>query len=176
MSLEKAAAHLDELDAAARMHALLTCCHATHWAENVNRRAPYASGDALWQAVEAAWADATEADRLEAFAAHPKIGGDVEALRRKFATANLSKSADWSGHEQAGVAHASHEVIERLSSLNLAYEKKFGFIFIVCATGKSAEEMLGLLEARLPNTRGEELDNAAREQLKITRIRLEKLA
>lgn len=176
MSLEKAAQHLNLLDAQARFDALLTCCHATNWAMAVNRAAPYADGDDLWDAAEVVWSNATEADRLEAFGAHPKIGGDVEALRRKFAATNQAKSADWSSKEQAGVANAGQEVLERLSALNLEYEAKFGFIFIVCATGKSADEMLSLLEARLPNTRAEELDNAAREQLKITRIRLEKLA
>jgi 2-oxo-4-hydroxy-4-carboxy-5-ureidoimidazoline decarboxylase len=176
MSLDKAAEHFNRMDATARFNALLTCCHAVSWAESMNRAAPYSSGEALWQASEEAWAKATEADRLEAFAAHPKIGGDLAALRRKFASTQQAQSADWSKNEQSGVAHASSEVLERLSAKNLEYEAKFGFIFIVCATGKSAEEMLSLLEARLPNGRAEELDNAAREQLKITRIRLEKLA
>ena len=77
--------------------------------------------------------------------------------------------------EQSGVEGASHELIEELQRGNRAYQEKFGFIFIVCATGKSAGEMLELLQQRLPNSREIELDNAVREQRKIFLLRLEKL-
>lgn len=181
--LDLAAEHLNQLSGAARLNALLGCCHAKRWAETVAGSAPYANGDALTRRAEEAWADASEADLLEAFSAHPQIGGDMAALRAKFGgpahdaqpAAAGEQSMRWSGAEQAGVAQAPSAVLERLSQLNLEYAAKFGFIFIVCATGKSAEQMLALLEARLPNTRPQELKLAAEEQLKITRIRLEKL-
>lgn len=175
MSIDNAAEYLNGLDPTARRNALLSCCHSSHWADEVNHAAPYATGEALWHAAERAWEKTTEADKLEAFSAHPKIGGDLAALRKKFAATEQAVSAEWSSKEQAGVAKASAKVLQDLSDYNLAYEAKFGFIFIVCATGKSAQQMFDLLEVRLLNTRAQELENAAREQLKITRIRLEKL-
>ncbi|MDP7037616.1 MAG: 2-oxo-4-hydroxy-4-carboxy-5-ureidoimidazoline decarboxylase, partial [Myxococcota bacterium] len=84
-------------------------------------------------------------------------------------------TADWSAGEQAGMDSADEEVIAKLAKGNAAYDDKFGFVFLVCATGKSAAEMLGLLEARLPNERNEEMHNAANEHAKITKIRLEKI-
>ena len=91
-------------------------------------------------------------------------------LREKFAT-----TADWSGNEQASVKQASEEVLQRLADGNEAYYEKFGYIFIVCATGKSAGEMLALLEERLPNDPADEIKIAAGEQEKILEIRLNKL-
>jgi 2-oxo-4-hydroxy-4-carboxy-5-ureidoimidazoline decarboxylase len=110
-----------------------------------------------------------EADWREAFTHHPRIG-DVSKLREKFAS-----TATWSSQEQKGVSGASEETIQALAQGNRAYEEKFGFIFLVCATGKSAEEMLALLRERMPNDAAAELRIAAGEQAKITRIRLEKL-
>jgi len=116
------------------------------------------------------WARCGEADFLEAFSHHPKIG-DVRDLEKKFAS-----TAQWSEGEQGNaVASAQREVLEALKVGNEAYEQQNGFIFIVCASGKSAAEMLALLNARLPNKRTTELQNAAEEQRKITQLRLEKL-
>ncbi len=111
----------------------------------------------------------TDADWLEAFAAHPRIG-DVDALRAKFAA-----TAAWASGEQAGVAGASESTLRALAEGNRDYEAKFGHIFIVCATGKTADEMLGLLRERLANEPDAELAVAAAEQAKITAIRLRKL-
>ncbi len=110
------------------------------------------------------------ADWLEAFAAHPKIG-DRDALRAKFAA-----TAAWSAIEQAGVDGAPEEVLDALADANDRYHERFGYIFIVCATGKTAEEMLALIRERLSNDPEVELRTAAAEQAKIARIRLEKLA
>ena len=148
--------------------ALEHCCTATRWAKLLVERRPFASLDALHQAAEAAWSEMQEADWLEAFAGHPKIG-DVSSLRAKYAHTHQLASG-----EQASVQHADEAVLRRLAEGNNAYEDKFGFIFIVCATGKSAAEMLALLEARLPNSRAQELANAAKEQGKILHIRIDK--
>jgi len=131
---------------------------------------PYASRKAMMEQSQRLWPTLTESDWLQAFEAHPKIG-DVDSLRRKYASTKALASG-----EQAGAKQAPEAVLRRLKADNDAYQQKFGFIFIVCATGKSAEEMLELLEARLPNTREQEIANAAREQAKITELRLEKLA
>ncbi len=149
--------------------AFLTCCGSRRWAETMVARRPFADEAQLFDAAERAWWGLDRPDWLEAFAAHPEIG-DLDALRAKFAA-----TADWSAGEQAGVAGASDEVLADLVRGNLAYREKFGYIFIVCATGKTAAEMLGLLRGRLDNSPEEEIAIAAAEQAKITRIRLGKL-
>ncbi len=122
----------------------------------------------LFSAFQSAWWSVGEADRLEAFAAHPRIGATSHAAS---ATA---QSATWSSGEQSQVASAEAAVKQQLAQQNEAYFAKHQFVFIVCATGKSATEMLGLLSARLGNSRAVELDNASREQALITRLRIEK--
>jgi 2-oxo-4-hydroxy-4-carboxy-5-ureidoimidazoline decarboxylase len=133
-----------------------------------NRR-PFASGDEVLQSADAIWNSLDRPDRLEAFAAHPRIG-DLDSLRKKFAT-----TADLACGEQSGVAGAGEYVIRALAEGNREYEAKFGHIFIVCATGKTSAEMLAILRERLPNDPDTELCIAAAEQAKITRLRLEKL-
>jgi 2-oxo-4-hydroxy-4-carboxy-5-ureidoimidazoline decarboxylase len=129
-------------------------------------RRPFGSQAALLSAARDEWFSLAREDWLEAFSHHPKIG-DREALRERFAgTRHLSE------REQSGVNGASDSVLEALAAGNHAYEKKFGHIFIVCATGKSATEMLGLLRSRLGNDPDVELRIAAAEQAKITEIRL----
>ncbi len=149
--------------------ALLRCCGSRRWAEEMAYGRPFASARALYDRADTVWAGMGRKDHRQAFAAHPRIG-DREALRAKFAS-----TAAWAEGEQAGAAGASDAVLDALAEGNRAYEARFGHIFIVCATGKSAEEMLALLRKRLPNTPDDELDVAAEEQRKITRIRLEKL-
>lgn len=131
---------------------------------------PFADDHAVVETAEAAWAGLTEADHLEALAAHPRIG-DVESLRAKYAA-----TKSWATGEQSGVAGASDETLQLLAKANADYEAKFRRIFIVCATGKSAAEMLELLQQRIGNPPEEELAIAAAEQIKITLIRLNKLA
>jgi 2-oxo-4-hydroxy-4-carboxy-5-ureidoimidazoline decarboxylase len=147
---------------------LTRCCGSSRWVDGMMVARPFADGPALLAAADEAWAATGEADWLEAFTHHPKIG-DRDSLRQKFAS-----TATWAAHEQSGTSAAAENVLTALADGNVAYEQKFGFIFIVCATGKSAAEMLALLEARLPNDRPTELRNAAAEQHKITRLRLEK--
>jgi 2-oxo-4-hydroxy-4-carboxy-5-ureidoimidazoline decarboxylase len=150
--------------------ALEKCCGAARWVELMMKGFPFASEAELFEKAGETWFnECREQDRLEAFTHHPKIG-DVESLGKKFAA-----TKDWAGSEQSGVKRARPDTIIKLAEGNGAYEKKFGFIFIVCATGKTADEMLALLEQRLPNDYDTELKIAAAEQAKITRIRLEKL-
>jgi 2-oxo-4-hydroxy-4-carboxy-5-ureidoimidazoline decarboxylase len=130
---------------------------------------PYTSEAALCDAAERTWWDLARPDWLEAFAAHPRIGG-IDALRARFAA-----TAAWSAIEQSGVAGAAEEVLRALDEGNRRYEEKFGYIFIVCATGKTAAEMLERLLRRLANDPVDEIMNAAAEQAAITRLRLERI-
>ena len=148
---------------------LLRCCGCVRWADAVIRLRPFKDKASLLDAAEAIWDEIGAKERLEAFAHHPRIGGK-DALRVKFAA-----TQDWAKGEQAGAAVANEAVLEALAAGNAEYEKKFGHIFIVCATGKSAAEMLDLLKSRLPNDAETEMRLAAGEQNKITKIRLEKL-
>ena len=145
-------------------------CAADAWINRMLAQRPFADDDAVLAAAAAVAATLVEADWLEAFAAHPLIG-DVETLRNRFAaTRNLAAG------EQSSVDGANEAVLSELAAMNRQYAERFGFIFIVFATGKSAAEMLELLKVRIGNTRSEELKNAAAEQLQITRLRLQKLA
>ncbi len=148
---------------------LTICCGSSTWQDEIMRLRPFNDYDDLQEKSQRAWHATRETDWLEAFSHHPKIG-DIESLKKKFAS-----TQHLAGAEQSSVQHASEETLNRLAAGNDAYEKKFGFIFIVCATGKSADEMLRLLEERLPNDRATELQIAANEQHKITALRLKKL-
>ncbi len=139
-------------------------CAAPDWARDVCARRPYANRAELKAHTSALWQATSDADRLAAFAAHPAIG-DVELLRSKF--------APQANAEQGQVLEASAEVIASLATQNLAYRERHGFTFIVFATGKSAQQMLELLNARIDNTRAQEISNAAAEQLKIMQLRLQ---
>ena len=147
----------------------LRCCGSSRWAKMMAGRRPFRGEDEVYRAAEEIWRGLSREDRLEAFRQHPKIG-DKESLRRKFAL-----TRDWASGEQAGIAQADEEVLEGLAKGNRLYEERFGHIFIVCATGKSAAEMLAALRERLDNPPERELEIAAGEQAKITRLRLEKL-
>ena len=130
---------------------------------------PFADVSALLDQAEEIWQNLDAQDWLEAFAAHPKIGA------KKAASHQTAQSADWSKSEQSGTENADDSVRNELEEANNLYENKFGFIFIVCATGKSAEEMLSLCKQRSNNSETEEIKIAADEQRKITEIRLKKL-
>ena len=145
------------------------CCGAARWVEAMAARRPFPDAAALYGAADEVWAGLGPSDWSEAFAHHPRIG-DKEALRARFAS-----TRQWAAGEQAGVNAAAEETLDALARGNRDYEARFGHIFIVCATGKGADEMLGLLQERLRNDRESERRVAAAEQAKITRIRLEKL-
>lgn len=148
---------------------LFKCCGSNAWVEKMLPFFPADDMVELLNDAEEQWYACSESDWLEAFTQHPKIG-DVESLKKKFAS-----TAHWASGEQGTVTAASPSTLEALAKGNEEYEKKFGFIFIVCATGKSADEMLGLLQERLPNTKETEIRIAMDEQNKITQLRLQKL-
>jgi 2-oxo-4-hydroxy-4-carboxy-5-ureidoimidazoline decarboxylase len=151
------------------MAELTKCCGSSAWVKGMLAFIPADDMVELLEDAESVWYQCSEADWKEAFTHHPKIG-DRESLRKKFAS-----TADWASGEQSRVDNASGQVIAALADGNRLYEEKFGYIFIVCATGKSAEEMLGMLQARLRNSPEEEIEIAADEQNKITKLRIEKL-
>lgn len=141
---------------------LLECCGSSNWVNRMLAARPFASQADLEKAATESWWALGPTDWLEAFSKHPKIG-------------EKGKVSQWSAQEQSGMDSAATQVADRLAELNRAYFEEFGFIFIVCATGKSAQEMLSLLEERLPNQSETEIDIAAAEQNKITLLRLKKL-
>lgn len=149
---------------------LLHCCHCKKWVQRVLIHRPFSSLNKLLGIASEEWFALDEPSWLEAFEGHPRIG-DINTLRQKF----FEKSKTWSSSEQSLVSEANESVLSELKSLNDFYFDKFGFIFIVFATGKSAQEMLSLLKIRVENSREEELMNAAKEQDKITQLRLVKL-
>lgn len=160
---------LNALPADAAREALLRCCGSSRWADGMLARRPFASDQQLLTAADEVWRGLSKADYLEAFSHHPKIGGK-DQLRQKFQSTRA-----WAQQEQAGAAAACEATLDALTAGNDEYEKRFGFIFIVCAAGKSADEMLALLRARMNNAPEAELAAAAAEQAKITALRLKKL-
>ena len=145
------------------------CCGSRRWAQRMTTARPFANVETLIAEADRIWWSLSEEDWLEAFRAHPKIG------EKKAATVQSEQAAAWSVKEQAHVATASENTLAEFAERNRAYEDRFGFIFIVCASGKSSGELLTILEARMQNNPKNELCIAAEEQRKITRLRLEKL-
>ena len=138
------------------------------FAEGMIARRPARSVRELFAAAEEVWWSLRASDWLEAFAAHPRLG------QPKAAATQTARSASWSAGEQAGIAATAEEVAARLAELNDRYFERFGFIFILFATGRTAPQVLAALEERIQNTRDAEIQNAAREQAKITRLRIGK--
>ena len=130
---------------------------------------PYATEAELITKADAVWWSLNSDDWLEAFRCHPKIG------EKKAASSTSLESQKWSEQEQAGIANTGHATTQALAALNVEYERTFGYIYIVCATGKTSEEMLAILRERLRNNPATELRTAAGEQAKITQLRLKKL-
>ena len=145
----------------------LKCCGSRNWARALTEARPFADVGALFQEADSIWRSLGEQDWLEAFRAHPKIG--------ESAAVQSEQARSWSAQEQLAVQDAAAETKAALAAGNQQYEERFGFIFIVCATGKTSTEMLRILNARLQNDPRNELRVAAEEQRKITRLRLEKL-
>jgi OHCU decarboxylase len=148
---------------------LESCCGAQAWVQGMLERRPYGTLDHLLGAAEEVWWTLGPEDWREAFDHHPRIG-EQAAVSPQGTTAQA-----WSADEQRGVSAAAADARQALAEGNRQYERRFGHIYLVCATGKSAEEMLALLRERLANDASTELRVAAGEQAKITRLRLEKL-
>ncbi len=153
---------INALPADGAREAFTRCCGSQRWVAGMLARRPFASAEDLFAAADAIWAVLDSADWLEAFSHHPAIGA--------------TGARGFSAREQAQVAEAPAPTLQELEALNRRYRERFGFVFLVCATGKSAGEMLALLRARIDNPADVELRIAAAEQAKITRLRLEKLA
>ncbi|PCI37034.1 MAG: OHCU decarboxylase [Elusimicrobia bacterium] len=157
---------LDELNKLSIMEARAAfelCCGARRWIDGMLMRKPYFDAEDLQTAGREIWELLNPEDWKEAFTHHPRIG-DIKILRAK-----------WASDEQSGAAGASEETIQSLKKLNDEYFDMFGYIFIVCATGKPADEMLAILKSRLVHDADEEFKIAASEHAKITALRLEKL-
>jgi 2-oxo-4-hydroxy-4-carboxy-5-ureidoimidazoline decarboxylase len=146
---------------------LMDCCGCARWAARVSAQRPFADLNALWEVADGHWLTLEREDWLEAFSHHPQIG--------EKAAVGSESHRRWAEGEQAGARVATEDVTTRMARGNRSYYDKFGYIYIVCATGKSAEEMLALLEQRLQNDPARELQIAAEQQRQITRLRLEKL-
>jgi 2-oxo-4-hydroxy-4-carboxy-5-ureidoimidazoline decarboxylase len=163
---------LDELNQAAPAQArsaLERCCGARAWVEEMVASRPFRDPGHLRESAARAWWSLGPDDWREAFTHHPRIG-DLESLKRRFAA-----TADLASREQGAVARAASATLEALAEGNRAYEERFGYIFIVCASGRSAEEMLAMLRQRLGNDADTEIRIAAGEQMKITGLRLGQL-
>jgi OHCU decarboxylase len=144
-----------------RVEDLLRCCGSRKWVEAMANHWPFAGAEAMLDQADAIWRGLGPEDWVEAFRAHPKIGERT--------------SSAVSQQEQSGTASASADQMEELDRLNRDYERRFGFIFIICATGKTTEEMLVALRERLHNPPEVEIHVAAEQQRQITRLRLLKL-
>jgi OHCU decarboxylase len=151
---------LNAMPAKAAEEELLSCCGSRRWARRMAGALPFASESELLASADCFWSELSVEDWLEAFAAHPRIG---------------ERASGQAAQEQSGTRDASSEVVEELARANRDYEKRFGHIFIVSATGRSSQEMLDLCRRRLHNDPAAELRVAAEEQRKITRLRLERM-
>lgn len=143
--------------------AFMSCCGSDAWVDAMLARWPFDTDAALLAAAEDAWWQLAEADWKQAFGAHPRIG-------------EADPSDDRASVEQAGVEHAAPETLAELAGGNRAYESRFGHVFLICATGLDADQMLWALRRRLGNDPDVELQVAASEQARITALRLSGLA
>lgn len=160
---------LNSLDEAEARAALTRCCGSARWVDHMLAERPFRDKARLFEAASRHWRALEVADWDEAFSHHPRIGDAARIAPAAAATASWAKS------EQAGASRASEDVRAAIAEGNQQYEAKFGRIYLVCATGKSGEELLTILRARLANDPAAELRIAAGEQEKITRLRLEKI-
>jgi 2-oxo-4-hydroxy-4-carboxy-5-ureidoimidazoline decarboxylase len=161
-------AHWNELPAEDAALEIVACCGSTAWAQAVAERRPFADEASLMRASDEIWSKLNTPDWMEAFSKHPRIG------ERKAPQLASARSAAWSTQEQKEVATAGEAVQLALAEANREYERRFNNVFIVCATGKTAPEILEILRRRLRNDDAAELREAAEEQRKITNIRLQK--
>lgn len=168
--VEDLAGWLNALSKAEARATLLRCCGSGAWADGMLASRPFADPVGVGLRADEIWWGLGDEAWREAFGHHPRIGDDPERLRRRF-----GGTAKWAGGEQAGVRGAAEETLAALQQGNVDYEARFGHVFLICATGLTAEQMLGALQRRMGNAPAVELRLAAAEQAKITRIRLDKL-
>ena len=162
-------AEFDNFEIEKKKNLLKQCCGSSVWVSKMLTVFPVEDLVDLMEDAEEKWYECTEEDWKEAFSHHPEIG-DIDSLKKKF-----SSTDQWAEGEQSGVNNATEKILQGLADGNKMYRRKFGYIFIISATDKSAEEILSLLQARLLNSPAEEIKIAMEEQNLITKIRLEKL-
>ena len=160
---------LNALRAADCAEMFAACCGSSRWVSDLVARRPFASLDELRRIGDEIWWTLDADDWLEAFAHHPRIGGT------RSASPQSERASSWSAGEQSAVTTAAASARTELAAINDEYEAKFGFIYIVCASGRSATELLEIARRRLTNDRDTELRVAAEEQRQITNLRLGKL-
>lgn len=160
---------LNALPLAEAERELLKCCGSKNWARRTADNRPFQSAKELLADAERIWWSLEPHDWLEAFRSHPRIG------ESKGAQSASAEERAWAREEQSRARNAAPDTLHALTELNRTYEEKFGYIYIICATGKTSEEMLAVLRERLRNDPDKELPVAAGEQAKITQLRLEKL-
>ena len=159
----------NHLSRALARKALLDCCGSNKWADQVLAQRPFPSDTHLYEAADKLWAQLGRKDLLEAFRRHPPIGG-AKAEEKQSRIAR-----QWSAEEQGAAQKSSAETLAVLAAANEAYQAAFGHVFLICAAGKTGEEILQNLQQRLSNDPEVELRFAAEEQRKVTRLRLQKL-
>jgi OHCU decarboxylase len=174
LAMENALKRLNALSVMQAEAELMACCGASRWARGMVARRPFGNFAELFAAADEIWRSLGREDWLEAFARHPQIG-EKATEKRVEAQPGQPLSSRWSADEQSGAQRNSADIVARLAEGNRVYRQRFGYIFIICATGKTAEEMLAILERRLQNDASAELTIAADEQRRITQLRLEKL-
>jgi OHCU decarboxylase len=160
---------LNELSPDCAQAELLKCCGSSEWSKQLTAARPFANFEELSSRADETWWNLTEEDWLEAFRAHPKIG------EKKAEAAQSEQAQQWSAQEQSASQRTPDATKAALAEGNREYEDRFGFIFIICASGKSAEEILRSLNERLQNDLKNEMRAAAEEQRQITQLRLKKL-
>jgi len=168
-SVNPTVAELDLMPADRASLLLSDCCGSTRWVSGMVARRPFGSIERVLSTADDVWSSLGPDDWREAFSHHPRIGEQRGSARQS------ERGAAWAAGEQSGVGGAPDYTLKSLASVNREYEQRFGYIYIVCASGKAADEMLVGAEQRLRNDAGTELLVAAEEQRKITRLRLEKL-
>ena len=155
----------NSLDAESAASEILPCCGSQAWANGLGARRPFGHAKELFETSDAIWAGLSEDDWREAFDSHPRIG-------QNHARAATAESLAWSSEEQRAAMSPDEAAKLALAEGNRQYEEKFGRIFIVCATGKSATEILAILQRRMNNTAAAEMLEAAEQQRQITQLRL----
>ena len=167
--VEVSVAELDEMPDSRAGELLRECCGSSRWVDGMLAKRPFGSRPGVLSAADEVWRSLEPGDWREAFAYYPRIG------ERSTTMPQSERGRTWAAGEQSGVERADEDVRHALVAVNREYERRFGYIYIVLATGKSAEEMLALANERLGNDPDVELRTAAEEQRKITRLRLDKL-
>lgn len=149
--------------------AFLACCGSHKWADAMTAARPFAHATQLYEAADRLWRGLNPDEWRHAFAAHPRIG------ERHAARDAGARAASWSSQEQSAAASADERTLAELADVNRAYEERFGHVFLVCATGRSATELLTNAKQRMMNDPATELAVAAEEHRQITRLRLARL-